>query len=42
MKHIRYLLAALACLVTLQAAAHWQWLDKDGRKVFSDLSLIHI
>ena len=36
MKHIRYLLAALTCLVSLQAAAHWQWLDKDGRKVFSD------
>ncbi len=36
MRNIRYLLAALACLVSLQAAAHWQWLDKDGRKVFSD------
>ena len=36
MKNFRYLLAALACLVSLQAAAHWQWLDKDGRKVFSD------
>jgi hypothetical protein len=37
MRNIRYLvLAALACLVSLQVAAHWQWLDKDGRKVFSD------
>ena len=36
MKHFRHLLAALLCLVSLQATAHWQWLDKDGRKVFSD------
>lgn len=36
MKHIRYILAAMACLVSLQAVAHWQWLDKDGHKVFSD------
>ncbi|MEI7535742.1 MAG: DUF4124 domain-containing protein [Comamonadaceae bacterium] len=36
MNKLRILLAALACLVSLQAAAHWQWLDKDGRKVFSD------
>ncbi len=36
MKKIRYFLAALACLISLQAAAHWQWLDKDRRKVFSD------
>ena len=36
MRNLRYPLAALACLVSLQAAAHWQWLDKDGRKVFSD------
>jgi hypothetical protein len=36
MTNLRYLLAALVCLVSLQAAAHWQWLDKDGHKVFSD------
>ena len=36
MRNIRYFLAALACLVSLQVVAHWQWLDKDGRKVFSD------
>ncbi len=29
---------ALACLCTLPlvAAAQWQWIDKDGRRVFSD------
>jgi hypothetical protein len=33
----RALLAgAAACLVCVSAAAQWQWLDKDGRKVFSD------
>ena len=36
MKHFCHLLAALLCLVSLQATAHWQWLDKEGRKVFSD------
>ena len=30
------LLAGTACLVALTAAAQWQWLDKDGRKVYSD------
>lgn len=29
-------LFALACAFSLQAAAQWQWIDKDGRKVFSD------
>ena len=24
------------CLVSVSALAQWQWLDKDGRKVFSD------
>jgi hypothetical protein len=27
---------ALACTLPLAAAAQWQWIDKDGRKVFSD------
>jgi hypothetical protein len=36
MKKIRYFLAGLACLLSFQASAHWQWIDKDGRKVFSD------
>ena len=30
------LLAGAACLAALTAAAQWQWLDKDGRKVYSD------
>lgn len=44
MNPFRFFLAAAACLLALSAtgqskwqeAAHWQWLDKDGRKVFSD------
>lgn len=24
------------CIIPLAAAAQWQWLDKDGRKVYSD------
>lgn len=31
-------LAATATLWALPAAAQWQWIDKDGRKVFSDQS----
>lgn len=30
------LAAALLCTVPLLASAQWIWLDKDGRKVFSD------
>ena len=30
------LVAGTACLMFLSAAAQWQWVDKDGRKVFSD------
>ena len=30
------LLAGTACLIALTATAQWQWLDKDGRKVYSD------
>ncbi len=36
MRTIHYLLATVTCLLSLQAIAHWQWLDKDGHKVFSD------
>ncbi|MFZ4481429.1 MAG: DUF4124 domain-containing protein [Rhodoferax sp.] len=36
MKKIRHLLTGLACLLCFEATAHWHWLDKDGRKVFSD------
>ncbi len=27
---------AAACLMSMAASAQWQWIDKDGRKVFSD------
>jgi hypothetical protein len=37
MKPIRSLILTAACLLSLAASAQWQWLDKDGRKVFSDL-----
>ena len=30
------LVAGAACLAALTATAQWQWLDKDGRKVYSD------
>lgn len=36
MKMSHLFLAAAACVVSLNAAAQWQWIDKDGRKVFSD------
>ena len=36
MKSARTALLALACLVPLVASAQWQWIDKSGRKVFSD------
>ncbi len=36
MNQIRNFLAAAACLVAMAAQAQWQWIDKDGRKVFSD------
>lgn len=36
MNQIRYFLAGAACLIAMAASAHWQWIDKDGRKVFSD------
>jgi len=36
MKAARLALLALACTLPLAAAAQWQWVDKDGRKVFSD------
>lgn len=36
MKHIRYLLIAMACLASSAASAQWQWVDNDGKKVFSD------
>ncbi len=36
MKSARTALLALACRVPLAASAQWQWIDKSGRKVFSD------
>jgi hypothetical protein len=36
MKPVRLALVALACSVPLLAAAQWQWVDKNGRRVFSD------
>lgn len=36
MKPHKILLLTLACTWALGASAQWQWMDKDGRKVFSD------
>lgn len=36
MKLTQTLLATLTCLISLSAAAQWQWIDNAGRKVFSD------
>jgi hypothetical protein len=36
MKAARIALLALACTVPMIASAQWIWVDKDGRKVFSD------
>lgn len=36
MKTFRLLALAVACALPALAAAQWQWVDKDGRKVFSD------
>ncbi len=38
MNVLRTLLAGLACATPLLGLAQWQWIDKDGRKVFSDQS----
>ena len=36
MKSIRTVIFLLACVLGLPAAAQWQWLNRDGQKVFSD------
>ncbi|SDZ75611.1 DUF4124 domain-containing protein [Acidovorax soli] len=36
MKIHKLVLLAFACTWSLGASAQWQWIDKDGRKVFSD------
>ncbi|WP_298926795.1 DUF4124 domain-containing protein [uncultured Ramlibacter sp.] len=38
MNRFRALTLALGCALPLAAAAQWVWLDKDGRKVYSDQS----
>jgi hypothetical protein len=35
-KKLPRLLAVLSCSVCLTAMAQWQWMDKEGRKVYSD------
>jgi hypothetical protein len=36
MKLIQTLIFSAACILSLSASAQWQWIDKDGHKVFSD------
>ena len=36
MNTIRRFVIAAACFMSVAASAQWQWVDKDGRKVFSD------
>ena len=36
MKIYKLVLLAFACAWSMGASAQWQWIDKDGRKVFSD------
>lgn len=38
MKLLRVTLLGLVCAVPAVCLAQWQWIDKDGRKVFSDRS----
>jgi hypothetical protein len=38
MKLLRATLLVLACALPAVSFAQWQWIDKDGRKVFSDQS----
>lgn len=41
MKMHKLFFLSIACTWTLAATAQWQWLDKDGRKVFSDRAPPH-
>lgn len=36
MKLLTLLLLGCVCALPLSASAQWQWIDKDGRKVYSD------
>jgi hypothetical protein len=38
MKSLRAILLVLACTLPALSLAQWQWIDKDGHKVFSDQS----
>ena len=38
MKMYQLVMIACVCSWSLTAQAQWQWLDKDGRKVFSDMA----
>ncbi len=38
MKPIQRLFLILVCLLSFSASAQWAWVDKDGKKVFSDLA----
>ncbi|MGQ0710870.1 MAG: DUF4124 domain-containing protein [Rhodoferax sp.] len=38
MRAIPFWLSLLLSVVSVSAAAQWQWVDKDGRKVYSDLA----
>ncbi len=38
MNVLRTLLLGLACATPVIGLAQWQWIDSDGRKVFSDQS----
>ena len=36
MKFAHWLVLGCVCLLPLSASAQWQWIDKNGKKVFSD------
>jgi hypothetical protein len=36
MKFAHWLVLGCVCLLPLAASAQWQWIDKNGKKVFSD------
>ncbi|MCJ0763216.1 DUF4124 domain-containing protein [Variovorax terrae] len=38
MNPLRVFLFGALCAVSMMASAQWQWIDKDGRKVYSDRS----
>jgi hypothetical protein len=37
MKTLRFLISLVACLAVVTASAQWQWVDRNGKRVFSDL-----